>query len=263
MTSKPLWVVSIVLAIVLVGGCAFVDPKEAAFQVAYREEVKKAEALYAERCATVAGEKIYKTVDNVEGILLMNVPSTGGERAWFERNWPGAAFAHERSARLLEVIDTFLWYQHRSPDGHTSLDTGVSPWPGYRYVDVIGDTGRDRDRYTLVRKPRATSKIGWIDTLTEKNPTTAAMPRYGIQFDDRVIAEERALWVASGVVKVIDLSNNEVLGELTRYAIAYSRPVPGASPPWLGIRACGGQGSDHVARNFVQKVLIPVKEEKQ
>lgn len=44
-------------------------------------------------------------------------------------------------------------------------------------------------------------------------------------YEDHVVPEERALWLASSTVKVINRQTNEVLGEMTRYAWRRVRPL--------------------------------------
>ena len=68
------------VAVAVVIGIFSILPRQAQKEIA-RDQVKadefkvrydKAKALFDERCKT-AGEKIYRTVENVEGVLLMKV----------------------------------------------------------------------------------------------------------------------------------------------------------------------------------------------
>jgi hypothetical protein len=127
-------------------------------------------------------------------------------------------------------------------------------------ADVLDQTDGTRYRYVLVKKPRPTSQIGWIDTFLDKTPTTAPSPRYGVTFEDHVIAGERALGIASSTVKVLDLQTNDVLAEMTRYAWSPGGPSPANPTPWLTAVWCPpvGVGADTVTRKFVDQVLIPL-----
>jgi hypothetical protein len=72
-----------------------------------------------------------------------------------------------------------------------------------------------------------------LPLVAGQNPSPSKTPpRYAVTFEDHVIPEERALWVASSTIKVLDLKTNEVLGEMTRYAISYIH-APHHSMPWL------------------------------
>jgi hypothetical protein len=71
---------------------------------------RKARALYEEKCRTVAGEKIYRTVPDVDGIVLLKVRPEAGGREWADLMWPGAAFALESSAD--RYVTTFLADEH-------------------------------------------------------------------------------------------------------------------------------------------------------
>ena len=76
---------------------AYAQAPQAERQTVEREATKArmtdGKALFEEKCANVAGEKIYKTVPDVEGLLLLKVRPQAGEREWADRMWPGAAFA--------------------------------------------------------------------------------------------------------------------------------------------------------------------------
>lgn len=238
------------------------------------QRAEAGKALWEEKCRTVAGEKIYKTVADVEGLVLLKVRPKAWEPEWADPMWPGAAFARENMAD--GFINTFLGYEEAFAFGgvprpitkenrgyiNTSYKPGPKQYPGYRYVDVIDSEDEQRYRYVLVHKPRPTSKIGWIDTLLEKSPAPDPGARYGVTFEDHVIPEDRALGVASSTVRVIDLETDEVLGEMLRYA--WSTPASRANPsPWLTAHRCPDHavGTDAATRKFVDQILIPRKEQ--
>ena len=97
---------------------------------------------------------------------------------------------------------------------------------------------------------------GYIRYFLDKAPTTAPAPRYGVTYEDHVIPEERAIGVASSTVRVIDLTTNEVLGELVRYTF---RPRGIRLTDWLTAANCPHHavGSNSATRKFVDQVLIP------
>jgi hypothetical protein len=236
------------------------------------ERVKAGKALWQEKCRTVAGEKIYRKVENVEGLVLLKVRPQAGDREWADPMWPGAAFAREATAD--HYINTFLGYEEAfGPDGkprpitkkyrggiNTSFKSGPKDRPGYRYVDVVDEKDSKRYRYVLIQKPRPTSKIGWIDTVLDKAPAPDPAPRYGVTYEDHVIPDDRTLGVASSTVKVLDLQTNEVLGEMVRYAWT---PGPSAAnpSPWLTAHRCPDHavGTEAATRKFVDQILIPKK----
>ena len=131
----------------------------------YLAKIAQAEAYYNHKCATVAGEKIYKTVSDVEGVLLMKVRPRATDREYREPNWPGAAFAREADGD--SYIMSFLGYEWatsangkylpitRSQRGLITPDSNPSNpanLPGYGWVDVVDEKDGKRYRYTLVKK---------------------------------------------------------------------------------------------------------------
>lgn len=238
-------------------------PKEE--HAAYLAKVKKAEVLYKERCATSAGEKIYRTVENVEGVLLLKVRPERGDQEWSNQMWPGAAFASEFAGK--GYIMSFLQYREGAL--------------GYRWVEAIDENDGKRYRYTgsqkVVGKKDTTAynvqlevkknpnyDLNVYQWTLDKSPAPKDRPRYAVTYEDHVVAEERDLWVASGTLKVIDLKTQEVLGELTRYAISYVHTPSAINPAaWLTANICPMVDGDHTksTRIFAHKILVPVREQ--
>ena len=257
----------------------------------YLAKIKEAKAYYKNKCATVAGEKIYKTVPEVEGVLLMKIRPLATDREYSDPNWPGAAFAREASGE--SYIMYFLGYEHSSsPNGervtpqrrgyiNPEHDTNnVSNLPGYRWVDVVDEKDGKRYRYTLVTKivgqmdttaqnvrimlaENPNMDLNIYRTMLDRQPAPEPAPRYGVNFEDHVIPAERAMWVASSTVKVLDLKTDEVLGEMKRYAMSYVHVASSHNTgPWLTEDWCPADsvGAGAATRKFVDQVLIPVKE---
>jgi len=248
------------------------DPNQGEAAVKRAQDGK---ALWEQKCRTVAGEKIYRKVEGVEGVLLMKVRPQRGDRELADRNWPGAAFARESPAE--GYITSFLAYEHAfgpalhrktappissTNRGYINTDRRPGGLPGYRWVEVIDAKDGQRYRYTIAYKPRPTSKIGYIDAILDKTPSTSPPPRYGVTYEDHVIPEERYLGIASSTVKVLDLTTTEVLGEMTRYAWSPGAPSRVNPSPWLTAYRCPDHavGTDQYTRKFVDQILIPAKE---
>jgi hypothetical protein len=263
-------------ALLAVALTACAQAPQTAERQATQARMTDGKTLFNEKCATVAGEKIYRKVENVEGVLLMKVRPQAGDTEWANRDWPGAAFARETTGD--GFITSFLGYEYpfttlreASPRpitpksrGYVSSDLRPGGLPGYRWVEVVDEKDGQRYRYVLVQKPRPTSKIGWIDTVLDKAPSPSPTPpRYGVTYEDHVIPDERYLGVASSTVKVLDLQTKEVLGEMIRYAWSPGAPSRVNPSPWLTAYRCGGMHSsviDTTTRQFADEILVPAKE---
>lgn len=246
-----------------------------------QERVQRGKALFDEKCRTVAGEKIYRTVPEVEGVLLLKVRRQVGERQWADKMWSGAAFAGEPTED--GFLNSFLGAE--VPLGHPpsspyfgkpiseKMRGSITPKapkdlrpidrPGYRYVDVIDEIDGKRYRYTgRWEEPWKNDKSylkGYIKFYLDKTPSSDPAPRYAVTWEDHVIPEERDLWLASSTVKVIDRQTNEILGEMTRYAWSAGAPSRANPSPWLSAYACPkSKGlSGYAIRMFVDQILIP------
>lgn len=251
----------------------------------YLAKIKEAEAYYKEKCEKVAGIKIYKTVPEVEGVLLMKVRPNRTDRELADPMWPGAAFGTE--LRGDSYIESFLGYEHSSSvdgapitpthRGYINTDKRPGSLPGYRWVEVIDPKDGQRYRFSGSVKPSGKKNPQAYKAELENDPhydlniyrwsldkvpsPSKTQPRYAVTFEDHVIPEERALWVANSTVKVLDLQTNEVLGEMTRYAMSYIH-APRHSMPWLNHSICPlTHGGPSVStRQFVDQILIPKTE---
>lgn len=240
----------------------------------YEAKIKEARKVFADRCKNVAGVKIYRTVPEVEGVLLLKVRPERTDKELTDQMWPGAAFGGEYAGE--SYITSFLGNEHSgaadgSPvtaqrRGYINTDQRPGSLPGYRWVEVIDPKDGQRYRYSgRYDEPWQTDKTylkGYIRFNLDKTPSPSkTQSRYAVTFEDHVIPEERALWLASSTIKVLDLQTDEVLAEWTRYAMSYIHR-PGGGVPWLNHEVCPGtpgrEGTK--TRQFVDQILIPKKE---
>ncbi|MBW8833047.1 MAG: hypothetical protein JF606_27425 [Burkholderiales bacterium] len=249
-----------------------------------KERQAKAQALFAERCKT-AGEKIYRTVDNVEGIYLLKLRPQGvnfGDQ--FKLDDPYGSDS-SGDTYILNFLRGF-YHQRATPP-----IPGAPPQLGYPYVEAIDPKDGQRYRYTGgVREVEVTSSILVGGTgkqfktkafVLDKSPATGSAPRYGVTYDDISTHEEREYWIAGSSLKVIDLQTNEVIAERVGYMVdVYQGSQAGGRSPWLfaADHACpgfqtnplrpltaafGGGSSAQPGQTlfFVEKVLHPIREQ--
>jgi hypothetical protein len=202
------WMLALAISAICWAGNGIAETAE---RTATKARLTDGKALWEEKCRTVAGEKIYRKVENVEGVLLMKVRPQAGDTEWANRDWPGAAFALEATAN--GYIETFLGYEHASnpagqndpvtPErrGYINTDRRPGGLPGYRWVEVIDEKDGQRYRYTgRWEEPWQKDKNwlkGYIKFYLDKTPSASQSPRYGVTYDDHVIPDERYLGIAS------------------------------------------------------------------
>ena len=193
-----------------------------------RAEAKK---RFQEHCKK-AGEFIYKTADNVEGILLMKVRPEGhnfGEQ--FMMDDPYGADSEGD-----QYLMSFLMGRNSKGSLNWKDQSGAN---GYRYVDVIDLTDGKRYRYTgRIDQPWVRDKRygEWVRKFVlDKTLAPATFPRYGITFDDISTREDRNYWIAGSSLRVIDLQTNEVMAERIGYMMDPGQGATGqggSNPAW-------------------------------
>ena len=85
---------------------------------ARQKEYLASKAIFEERCKS-AGEKIYQTVENVEGITLLNVPKESPQGARNDPMWEGAVFSWGGPEK--EYVREFLYWEIRY-DNNSMID---------------------------------------------------------------------------------------------------------------------------------------------
>jgi hypothetical protein len=217
--------------------------------VEFRSRFAKAQALFEERCKT-AGEKVYKTVENVEGVLLTNIRPKAVSSEYANPNWPDAALPYEAHGNGY-VMTFLLWEQHqdkRNPRGY--LNTSPSELPGYRYVDVREPDGLI-NRYRLA--------LPEMRDLSHE-PVKDKPARYAISFTNMTEAADRQLWIAGTKLLVTDTVTGEAIAEKTVFSMEPGQGnAAGFRSPWAFAQSCpslaGMSGS--ATRFFVDQVLKP------
>jgi hypothetical protein len=229
--------------------------------------LEKAKALFAQRCQK-AGEKIYRTVPNVEGVYLLKVrPKDKNYGNQFAMDDP---YGNDLGGD--GYIESFL---RGSDDPNYQFSKNIkSKYMGYLYVDVDNLAEGKRYRYTgRLEEPWLSDKHyakGYIRFVMSSAPVSDPAPRYGVTYDDISTKEDREYWIAGSSLKVIDLKTNEVIAERVGYMVDLAQgSTVGARSPWLFAAdyACpafspdGRDGSFlqiNQADRFVEKVLLPI-----
>ena len=192
--------------------------KEQAPIIAERQaKYEAAKAVFDEQCKK-AGEKIYRTVDNVDGVMLLKV--RGKEKDEINRTiWDLAADPMWKSAAIADI---------ESSDGGYIVNFLGSDRKKYSFVDVLKEDG-SISRYWQYKGH------GDIDEERDgviKNPSDPA--RYAVTYENNVDPELRKHWVAGTTIKIIDRQTDELLAEKTIFSFesALGSKATGRMP-WL------------------------------
>ncbi len=226
--------------------------------VEYRNKLSKAEALFEERCKT-AGEKIYKTVENVEGILVIKART---EEINFNQQFKlddpyGYAGTGDGYLRL------FIRGRSTVP---TKIGEAVpsNKIVSYRFVEVADESGSGFYRYTTSMNKDESERItrnggGVVPLLKEATPSRSA--RYGITWNDISTKEDRQSWIAGSSQKIIDLQTNEVIAE--RIGYMFDRGLgdtSGGRSPWAFARTNACPPLNEKTFYFFDRVIKPVQD---
>ena len=210
--------------------------ERAAWRKQYYEPAK---ARFDQLCQN-AGEKIYRTADNVDGILLLKV--RGDDEKYQDNSynplkdqmWENAALPSEFDRE--EYIGSFL------PD-----------WSGvhYDYIDVLqkdGSITRYSGDWHMTDKP-------FNQEINPSHPT-----RYAVTYENDVSWENRKHWIAGTTIKIIDTKTNTLMAEKTMYVfvpeLGYSKFEQNPNPWGRGDRCPEENPYQQQTVSFVRKVLL-------
>jgi hypothetical protein len=264
----PMRLLALVLSLSLLSACSS-GPRAAQ----NTERQAKAMEMWRERCKT-AGEKIHRTVENVEGIYLMKLRTTTNFGDQFKLDDP---YGSDMTGDTY-ILNFLRGFHHQSD---VKPYPGSPPRIGYAYVETQDPKDGLRYRYTgRLEEPWQTNKAylqGYKNFVLDKAPAAGPSPRYGVTYDDISTREEREYWIAGSSLKVVDLQTNEVIAERIGYMVDWAQGSrAGGRSPWLlaANQACPGfqrnplrplspgQGSSaQISQtiDFVEKVLKPIK----
>jgi hypothetical protein len=207
-------------------------------------------AHFRKRCAENAGEKIYRTANDVKGIYLLKPRSEPSEWDLKDQYWMGdlyglVLYPPAEISRYLSDLD----------DNDISTKKRTSR-PGFGFVEALNPRGSG---FFVHRLGSSRDKI-----VTETAETRQS--RYAVTRDDISTKEDRSYWVAGGRLAVTDLMTGEVLGERIGYVLEPGfGSTSGGRRPWLLAQnvACPPiKRNAAIDRLFVQKVLRPFSEER-
>jgi hypothetical protein len=224
----------------------------------------KAVAVFDERCKG-AGEKIYKRVDNVEGILLLNIRGAADGPGFRTGDplWPDAALPHESSKD--DYIRSFLYWElnTRSPldnnkiiPGRGSLTSSAKDTisRGYRFVDVKQPDGTIL-RHRLDQSARENTNKLAIE------PVKGSPARYAIGFVNDVSPEDRKHWVAGTTITVSDTHTGEIVAQRVLFAFEPGLGNKGAyRMPWIAnpVTCPKLDRASYPTRYFVDQIVKPL-----
>jgi len=196
-------------------------------------KTRPARKIFDERC-TMAGEQVYKKIDNPIGFLLLNIREhkRGDENNLY---WPDAALPYENGEE--NYIRSFL---HRGDSHHKNL---------HLYVDV--KEGNDFIRYRLKNDGSSTF---------EKNYSPPELARYAVYFINHDNPTDRKHGIAGTTITIKDTFTGEKIAERISYAFIPQFVVTG-SIYWKNAITCPEGGKQHhVTIDFVNQVIKPKQE---
>jgi len=197
-------------------------PAKATIEQAKRDAyAREAWAYFKKLCDEKSGEKIYKTHTGVKSVLVVKALPLATEKDLYDQFWFGDPYSNASAVddRGISAALSLTLYSRR-PDG--AIQRGLD------FVELKNEIG---DRYTRIIRPRSYNERAGRE-IVEK-PTS----RFGVSWEDISTHEDRKYWVAASRLRVVDLTDNNIVAERIGYFIeAGFGSKGGGRRPWLTSR---------------------------
>lgn len=223
----------------------------------YKQRLAKAQALFEERCKT-SGEKIIRTVDDVEGIFVMKLRTEAvNYEDQFKLDDPYGYVGNGE-----DYLRLFIRGRSKIPTiiGHIVPSEQIVT---YKFVEVANENDTGFYRYTTVMgkdvSERITRNGGGVVPLS-KISVPVRTARYGITWDDISTPTDRDSWIAGSSQKIVDLQTNEVIAERVGYM--FDRALgdkTGGRSPWSYARQNSCPKLDEKTFYFFDRVIKPAQ----
>lgn len=246
---------SILLPLLALVSCSTGDNRFAQF----REDL----VILKQVCETYgAGDKVYRTVENVRGILRMNVTAPNqnlGDQFGLAEPWMAHFFPDgpDLMPRLDGRMQIMYWFSEAPPA------SGSPPGSPYRrYTLTPGDI--KPASLNIIAGDRYVDAEGYIPG-SKWLTVRALASEYAFNVEDLTTREMREHWITGARLKIIKRETQELLAERVHFYRAFG---PRVLLSWSGAVGCENSSSGYdikkyVARNpldFIQTVLKPPSE---
>jgi hypothetical protein len=211
-----------------------------------QDEFDAARKEVQELCARNGGDKIYKTVDNVEGVFQMKARNPDVEKQLRDQYGWGMAMGDKDDPAIPAAHDgKSYWFIEQQP-------TNEKPDGSLFRRKLFVDTGRTWGQVVPDATDEAKNRHIWKYIAIDIRELRS---RYGYFIEDISTPETREHWIAGGRIKIIDLQTKEVLAERTGYFLAEGSRWSWAAAQQNG-RMCPERGS---IEDFLLTVLKPIQ----
>lgn len=196
-------------------------------------------AYVQELCARSGGDKIYRRVDNVEGVFQMTARPYTTDAIWRDQYGMQDPWGKAQG----DSDSTLAGSGPSIALGPNSIGTGIH---GYRFLEQRTAPGESTQPY--LRRIPGKNLSTYVSDLRS---------RYGYQTEDITTPEMRKRWIAGGRITIVDLRTQEVLAERVGYFKAIGKK---SSMPWYESGAYSTRrmcpNNSHLSK-FLTSVLIP------
>ncbi|CAN5472539.1 hypothetical protein BH11PSE11_BH11PSE11_04960 [soil metagenome] len=236
------WLSVVAVLAIMVGPVALYVLKDHQERRQAKAKLDAAMVHFEMRCRS-AGEKIIKTIDNVDGIVWMKWrPDRVDRRAQFKLDDPYGTdcLGEECIKRLLRV----------TKGAELNPEEAKQHGKSYGFVETLDPRDDRRYRYIAVIKSISTRTPDQIEQYKQNSNGRDPGPnvygfalergvidqyttRYGITWDDISTREDREKWIAGGSLKAVDLQTNEIIAERSGFLIDPGQgSTEGFRDPW-------------------------------
>jgi hypothetical protein len=231
----------------------------------YKREKDAVLAHFKKRCTELAGEKIERVVENVQGLYLERPRGKVSEESLRDQFWMGDPYGYS-DYEAANPTATYLYDR----SGKTISERVLTPIKGFSFVETPNPeftegSGQPRYlRYTLQREHVQAGSGTETRFVAVAKPAAELKSRYGVTWADISTPDDRQHWVAGGSLTIFEVATRKIIAERIGYVVDPHMGAGGvARAIWVHVNHIQGafcppfENDFHKNKEFIAKVLKP------
>ena len=199
----------------------------------YLAKYEPAKAIFDKLCKEQSAPIIKRTVEDVEGVLLLKVRRESDHNDWKNQMWEGAGLDSLPGG---DAYIRYFLYDRKLDDEYTNKirqTVDATNRRSYRFADVRNEQTGSIARTIPIVDAALRSRHG-KETRFVTQSLAGPPARYAIDLVENVDPDLRKHWVAGTTIKIIDTTTTEVIAQQTwwNWDTGFGN-TNGSRSPWI------------------------------
>ena len=207
--------------------------EQEAQRIEYKAKYEAAKPIFDKLCKEQSAPIMKRTVEDVEGVLLLKVRRESDHNDWKNQMWEGAGLDSLPGG---DAYIRYFLYDRKLDDEYTNKirqTVDATNRRSYRFADVRNEQTGSIARTIPIVDAALRSRHG-KETRFVTQSLAGPPARYAIDLVENVDPDLRKHWVAGTTIKIIDTTTTEVIAQQTwwNWDTGFGN-TNGSRSPWI------------------------------